>query len=103
MNLADIDFKRLQLDLTPVVANAIEHLLQGAREDIEAFASDITRDLVEAQMLGDDAMKAQLVDQLLVLGEINNIRLRNSTWLIVSTVVSSVIEAAVAGALAAFL
>ena len=58
---------------------------------------------MEAQILGDEALKAQLADQLMLLAEINNIRLRNSTWLVVGTVVSSLTRAVVAGALASFL
>lgn len=101
--IPNLDFDRLRRDLAPVIVTAIEHLISGSAEDVEQFALAIGRDLVEAQIAGDEAMKAQLVDQLTVLAEINNIRLRNGTWLVVSTVISSLTRAVVAGALATFL
>lgn len=97
-----IDYGRLRQDLTPLIAEAIEHLIEGSKQDIERFAVDIGQDLVIAQVTGDQPLKEQLGDQLKLLAEINNIRLRNSTWIVVSTVVSALTRAAVAGALATF-
>ncbi len=103
-----IDFKNLDLeklaeDLVPVLHDGIKDLLEGTAEDIESFARAISMDLLQAQMLGDEQTQEQLMDQLVLLAEIQNIRVRNESWTLFSSVVGAIFKAVLTTAISAVL
>lgn len=103
MDLTKIDLGKLQEDVKPVLASALSGIVEGAKEDIQQFAGEIGKDMLHAQLAGDDALVAQLLDQLEVLAEINRVRVEAHAWVVVKKVVSAVFSAVAAGALAVLL
>lgn len=96
VDLSNIDYDALIADLAPILTQGIEHLLEGAKNDIEKFATRITRLMVYAQLRGDEDMGEQLLDQLKLLAEIQSIRVRNASWTVVAAVVTMVFKAVAA-------
>lgn len=103
MDLTRIDFDRLKEDLGRTLADGLMDLVDGAQDDVQAFASDISRDLLLAGLQGNLKVQAQLLDQLKILAEINRVRVENHAWVVVGKIARVAIEAAVAGAAAVFL
>lgn len=103
MDLTRIDFDRLKEDLGRTLADGLMDLVDGAQDDVQAFASDISRDLLLAGLQGNLKIQAQLLDQLKILAEINRVRVENHAWVVVGKIARVAIEAAVAGAAAVFL
>lgn len=103
IDLKNVDLDRLKGDVTGALVDGISDLVEGTREDIESYASDISRDLLEAQFSGEDHLNAVLLDQLRVLAEINRVRVENHTLVVVANVVKAILKAAVAGAASVFL
>lgn len=89
-----LDLERLGADLVPVLVSGIEHLVEGTAEDIQEFARAISEDLFEAQLTGQSATTDQLMDQLILLAEIQSIRVRNNSWALFTAVVSAIFRAA---------
>ncbi len=92
-NLSDIDYEALIKDLAPILIQGIEHLLEGAKDDIENFGQRITRLMVFAELVGDQDMTLQLLDQLKLMAEIQSIRVRNESWTLLTAVVTMVFKA----------
>ncbi len=96
MALDKLDYEALISDLTPILVQGLENLLEGARDDIEAYAQRITGLMIYAQVQGDGGMEEQLLDQLKLLAEIQSIRVRNESWGLVAAVVTMVFKAVAA-------
>lgn len=96
MDLANVDYEALVADLTPILSQGIEHLIVGSKTDVERFSAKITRQLVYAQLTGDQAMQDQLMDQLGLLAEVHSIRVRNESWDVFTIVVTTVFGAVAA-------
>ena len=103
MDLSKLDLDRLKGDLTDALSDGLSDLVDGAKEDIKAFAKDISRDMLEAHLTGETEVKAQLMAQLKVLAEINRVRVENHAWIVVRKVVETAFRAAAAGAFAVLL
>ena len=103
MDLSKLDLDRLKSDLTDALSDGLADLVDGAKDDIKAYASDISKDMLEAHMTGQVEVKEQLMDQLKVLAEINRVRVENHTWVVVRKVVEVAFKAATAGALSVLL
>ena len=80
------DPQPLPIDWTVVTGKITDHLrshlvhaLDGAADDIEQFVSDISIDLTRAVRVGKSELSDELKAQLLVLAEINRVRVRNAS------------------------
>lgn len=102
-DLATIDVDKLKKDVASALVSAISELVDGAEADIQNFATDISKDLLEAQLTGEKAITIQLLNQLKLLAEINSIRVRQQRWFVVEAVTKAVFEAALAGILSVLL
>ena len=100
MNLEKLNLEKLKEDLIPVLVSGINGLIAANQKDVEAYARAISLDLLESQIIGDEITEGQLMDQLLLLAEIQQIKVRNESWGLLTRIVSAVFKAAVAGVLA---
>lgn len=103
LDLSRLDLERLKGDVAPLLAEALEGLVHGAKADVEAYAKQITDELLAATLTGDREAEAQLLDQLKLLAEINRLRVENHALTVVGRVTRMVFKAATAGAVAALL
>lgn len=103
MDLSRIDLDRLKADLTDALSDGLADLVDGAKQDIKDYASDISKNMLEAHLTGQGEIKEQLMNQLKVLAEINRVRVENHAWIVVRKVVETAFRAATAGALAVLL
>ena len=103
MDLTKLDLPKLTEDVSSALADGIADLVEGSRSDIRSFASDISRDFLEATLSGNEKVNKALVGQLQLLAEINRIRVENHSWAVVANVTRAVIRAAVAGAVSVLL
>lgn len=94
IDFKNLDLRRLGADLVPVLVDGIEHLIEGTAEDIQLYARAITEDLLEAQLKDLHGTVDQLMDQLILLAEIQEIRIRNNNWALLTAVVGAVFKAA---------
>lgn len=101
LDLSKFDLDKLKLDVSRTLADGVGDLLEGSREDMEAFGAAIADDMLEAYLTGREDLTEILEAQLKVVAEINRVRAENHTWTVVTKVTRAILEAAVAGALAA--
>jgi hypothetical protein len=100
IDLSKIDLNKLQGDVSGILQGALDGVVEGAKEDLKDYAAAIAKDMLQAQLAGNDEVKAQLLDQLKVLAEINRIRVEAHAWVVVEKVVKVLFSAITAGALA---
>ena len=73
------------IDWSVVTDNITQHLrgqlvgvLEGAADDIDQFINDISFDMTRAVRLGKTELQDELKAQLLVIAEINSVRVKNA-------------------------
>lgn len=100
-----LDLGQLKKDLGPVLTDALSDVLEGSRSDLEKFGQGIAQDLLSISTVLDqkwsEERTAQLLDQMKVLAEINRIRAEAAAWRMAEKIITAVLRAAIAGALAA--
>lgn len=95
------NWTQLADDLKVEALSGLDGLIDGAKEDLEAFGKDIANDLIRAVKEKRQDLLSELGHQLEVLAEVNRIRLVNATWAQVTNVVMVVGRVAMKMALAA--
>lgn len=99
IDLDSLDLEALKRDVARALADGIADLVEGAKQDVETYADQITSDMLEATLTGNEQVTAQLLDQLQVVAEINRVRVENHTWNVVAGATRAIFRAALAGAL----
>jgi hypothetical protein len=79
----------------------LDGLIQGAKEDLEEFGKAIAADLIRAVREKREDLLGELGHQLEVIAEINRIRLVNTTWAQISSIVQLVGRVAIKTVIAA--
>lgn len=67
-------------NLTSMLTESLDDLMEGAKEDIQAYAGQMAASAAQAVMLGSDARTAllnELIDQSRLLAEKNRLRVVN--------------------------
>lgn len=98
MDLNKLDLDRLKGDMTAALSDGLADLVEGTAEDLQAYSSAISQDLLLAGIAGDSDMQGQLLDQLKLLAELNRIRVENHAWVVVEKVVRVALRGVLAGA-----
>lgn len=73
-----IDWNVVTNTLADHLRGQVVDVLDGAAEDIEQFVNDISIDMTRAVRLGKSELQDELKAQLLVIAEINRVRVRNA-------------------------
>lgn len=87
-----------------VLEEALHDLLDGAEQDIINFTNTLAFDSIEAMMLPPerrDAVLAEIVAQVQVVGELNRLRAVNAGWDMVGRIVTVAQKTAIAMLIAA--
>lgn len=98
IELPGVDLGKLENEAKEILKAQLDKVLEGAKEDVEEFVKEISKDMIRAIMEGRDDLKQALKDQLKVLAEINRIRITNAGIETVKFLVQLVGETIVAGA-----
>jgi hypothetical protein len=77
----------LREDLENSLRAGLASVLEGAQTDLQAFAHEISGDMVIAASSGDDDALEELRAQVRALAEANRLRAVNATWKIAGDVV----------------
>lgn len=100
IDLTKIDLDVLKATTAAAIAEGVEELVVGAKEDVRKFGIAITTDLLEAKLTGRDDLVDRLLNQVKMVGELNRLRSVNATWAAVAKVVKAVLSAVLGAALA---
>lgn len=98
-----LNIEALKATTAAAIAEGVEELVVGAKEDVRAFGVAIAGDLLEATLSGKEKVVGQLLDQLKLVAELNKLRAVNATWAAVTKVVKAILSAVLGAALAAAL
>ena len=82
-----IDLDKLQQEFADILKPALEQLLEGAEEDLNAYLLEISRSALEAAQVGDDERLKELVAQLKALGEVHRLRAVDIVWGTIDSIV----------------
>lgn len=100
----DKDLTQLKNQIGTILTDELRDLLEGAQGDLVMFTEAVSKNIVEAAMIEDEARRnallTELKGQILTLGEINRLRAVNSAWNVVSTVISVASRTAIAALVA---
>lgn len=100
----DKDLNQLKNQIGTILTDELRDLLEGAQGDLVMFTEAVSKNIVEAAMIEDEARRnallTELKGQILTLGEINRLRAVNSAWNVVSTVISVASRTAIAALVA---
>lgn len=91
----------LQNQLGAQLTESLQGLVEGSAQDIQLFANAIASELVLATAAGDKAALRELEAQLLVIAEINRVRVAKEKEGFVLKLVGVALNAATSGLLAA--
>jgi len=99
--MADTHKRRLKEELSSILNDAFQEIVDGGKEDIRAYANDIAITLSYALMKGDSRLADELRFQLEAIAEVNRLRVVNESWTAVEKVVDLVMRSAAAAMVAA--
>jgi len=77
MSKSQIDLGELRDSIGDILKTTLADIVDGAEEDLKTFGKDIAKDIVAAAKLGRRDLLDELQDQLVVIAEINRIRIHN--------------------------
>lgn len=77
----------LREDLENALKQGLATVLDGAQEDLQAFAHEISGDMLSAAASGDDEALYELRAQARALAEANRLRAVNTSWKVAGDVV----------------
>lgn len=95
------DWNQLASGLKEEALTGLQGLVDGAKEDLQAFGQAIATDLIRAVREKREDLLSELGHQLQVLAEVNRIRLVNATWAQITSIVMVVGRVAMKMAIAA--
>jgi hypothetical protein len=77
----------LRADLEDALKSSLRTVLEGAEADLQAFAHEISGEMVIAAAGGDDEALQELSAQVRALGEANRLRAAGASWKVAADVV----------------
>jgi len=98
---SSVNWRQLQDQLGEQLAASLQGIAQGAASDIQAFANQISAELVMALSTGDKSAVHELKAQLLLIAETNRVRLAIAQEGMALKLIGVVLNAATSGLLAA--
>jgi hypothetical protein len=84
--------KTLLDSVQKIVLSELSDVLEGAESDLKSFGADIAKEVLKASASSDLEWRAQLLDQIKLLGEINRIRTNAAGWQIAFKVISAAFQ-----------
>ena len=82
-----LDYKALGKEITGVLTESFQGLLEGAEGDVHVFAQDIAQDMVLAAALGrKERLETDLPQQARLLVEYHRLKITNESWAVVDRV-----------------
>lgn len=89
----------LKEDLSELVFHSVSGLVEGAKDDLQAFAYAMADDAVRIIAIADtvrrEALFAELMMQVKLIGEINRLRATQAAWDTAIKVVMTVVKTAI--------
>lgn len=96
-----MNWTQLQIQLGRQLAQSLQGLVEGAAADVTVYAETIAAELVVALSLGDAKAVLELKAQLKLLAEMQRVRIAAEKEQFVLSLISTAINAATSGLLAA--
>ena len=93
----EIDWKDLGNDLGAAATNALRGVLEGAEEDLQAFAAELVVSIGVATAAGDEEHLERLKNQAGVLAESHRVAVSTVGWSFVVDVAGALVQAAQIG------
>lgn len=85
--MGNINADDLKNVVSGALKGALEEIITGTETDLINYLSVISTDMTRAMMTGDLKLKEELLAQTQLIGELNRIRVVNSTWATVTKIV----------------
>lgn len=99
--MSSVNWEQLKSQLGQDLGTAMQGIVEGAVEDIQAFANQIASEMVVALQSNDQDAMRELKAQLGVITEINRVRVANAQGAMLMRVINLAIMAATSGLVSA--
>lgn len=99
--MAQVNWNLMTQQLGGALTSGLQGLLEGAAEDIEAFANAIAAEMTLALSTGDDNAVRELKAQIGVIAEVNRVRVARSQESAILNLIGVAVNVATGSLLAA--
>jgi predicted neutral ceramidase superfamily lipid hydrolase len=83
-----LNWKIIREELSGVISDSLAELVEGAEDDLKAYAVGIANSLIIAVRTGRADLRQELQDQVVMIAEIHRIRISNEAEVVLNKIVN---------------